>query len=227
MEKFGSKKIKYFFGIEGIIYISFLGLDITGQSIVLSGILKFVGICLCAAFVWSFKNAVNKWKQRLFKYLYVFLIISDIFLLFTEEYIIGIITFIIVQLFYFYYLLEGNKEKLIRHSIWRLIGFLSVLFFIYLLRVSMDIVLLAAAFYFIQFLCNVILAIQTCKRDRICFLIGLLLFFLCDINVGLYQSTSYCSNEWIEKVTMLTGIFMWVFYLPGQVLLAYSSISEK
>lgn len=227
MEKFGFNKIKIFFIIEGFIYICFLGLDITRQGYALSGILKFVGIFLCACLVFSEKNPVSIWKQKLFQWSYIFLVISDIFLLFTSYYALGLITFIAVQMIYFYYLLEGNRNKLIQQSIWRFFLFLGIAYLIYFLHIEIDITLLLAIFYFIQFMSNVLLSIKNCKKKYVCFLLGIILFFLCDINVGIYQAGLYVTNKWVESIAILSQVLMWVFYLPGQVLIAYSAISEK
>lgn len=227
MENFGSRKINFFFIIESLLYIIFLVLDITRQGHALSGILKFVSIFLCACFVWSERNPVSQWKHRLFKWSYVFLIISDVFLLFTSYYGAGLITFILVQLCYFYYLVEGKKNKLIQQSIYRFVLFLIIIYSFHFFFISVDHVLLLAAFYFIQFFSNVFLSILSFNKNRLCFSTGLLLFFLCDINVGLYQAGLYISNEKVQSITILSGVFMWFFYLPGQVLLAYSAVSEK
>ncbi len=66
-------------------------------------------------------------------------------------------------------------------------------------------------------------------KSAILLMIGLLLFFLCDINVALYNAASFAPGalpEGLLRVILamrpVTGILMWTFYLPGQVLISLS-----
>ena len=55
------------------------------------------------------------------------------------------------------------------------------------------------------------------------FLSGLFLFLLCDINVALYNLELVFKNiNW--PVLEYFGYFLWLFYLPSQMLLVLSSI---
>jgi len=56
------------------------------------------------------------------------------------------------------------------------------------------------------------------------FLLGMILFFLCDIQVGLYNLSLYLSNESkvLDVLVQISGIGMWACYLPGQVAISMS-----
>jgi hypothetical protein len=62
------------------------------------------------------------------------------------------------------------------------------------------------------------------KSDSI-FAAGLVLFLLCDINVGLFNLSGFVSvtGRVVEILYSLSSILMWTFYAPSQVLIAISS----
>ena len=93
-------KTKNFLIIQFLIYISFIVLDILKID---STYIKYAGIILCLIYA-----IYNKKKNRTIAM--CFTLIADFFLLIlNDHYEIGLISFIIVQLTYFYFL--GNINK--------------------------------------------------------------------------------------------------------------------
>lgn len=229
MERFGSRRTELFFILESFIYINFFILDITRQEILLSGIFKYVGIFFCAVYVWSAKEAVSSWKQRIFKWIYGFLLVADCFLLFTENYLPGLFAFLCVQGLYSYYLSGRERKKMICQVVICLIITAFVLFLLLFFGVEIDVVLKTAIFYFSCFsynLCKLLISYHH-NKEAVFLTIGFILYFLCDLNVGIYQASSYLDFEMLNHMTKISGLGMWLFYLPGQVFIAYSAASEK
>ncbi len=58
------------------------------------------------------------------------------------------------------------------------------------------------------------------EPNRQMILIGMTLFLLCDINVGLYNILGYMGK--VDVFYNISFVSMWLFYLPSQILLALS-----
>lgn len=63
-------------------------------------------------------------------------------------------------------------------------------------------------------------AVIAFRRSNIIFAIGLLLFFFCDICVGLSTIVQAGAYETIFRL-------IWVFYIPSQILIWYYALSKK
>ncbi|MBQ0036410.1 MAG: hypothetical protein KBT35_05790 [Firmicutes bacterium] len=188
---------KIFIIIEIIIFISFIVMDLNNID---SSYLKYLGIILCFIY-----NLIN--KNIIFLVASIFTIISDYFLLLTNNHIIiGLITFIIVQFTYMYYL---HTKKINNHYLLRAI--IYILIFIITLIIKTNIETLLALLYFSTLVINTICSYQ--NNNLFIYSLGLTLFIGCDINVGLHNIMS------VGTIYELATLFMWIFYLPSQVLI--------
>jgi hypothetical protein len=165
-----------------------------------------------------------------------FTVLSDLFLLVLDIQLLGILTFILVQIFYGLRISIVKKHDLVKEFTTRIIiQAVLTLFIAFILKqinVLINPLLVATIFYFIYILTNTILAIMAVatsakyKRPSMkLFTIGMVLFLLCDINVGLFNMASFITmpeNIYVV-VYSLSSILMWTFYAPSQVLLAYST----
>ena len=89
---------KLFISIESFIYVCFLVLDIISIN---SKYIKYLGIILC--FIYCLNNK-NKYRITAM----FFTVIADYFLLIKDDYyLVGVLSFIIVQALYYLYL--NNK----------------------------------------------------------------------------------------------------------------------
>ncbi|NLJ91134.1 MAG: hypothetical protein GX323_09575 [Clostridiales bacterium] len=103
-----SKEVFIFLAIESILYTIFMLIDITSLYVGMSNVIKYCSILICFLFVLlpyrtkqkepiSINNSLD---INLLRLAILFTLISDYFLLFTTNYVYGLITFIVVQSLY-------------------------------------------------------------------------------------------------------------------------------
>lgn len=223
--------------LQLFLYVSFMSLDIlNSEGYKLSNILKFSSIILCFLYVClTGKVRSNKRDTNILLLAMFFTVISDWFILIKDSYNLGLITFILVQSMYLVRIHLYNNLKSI------LIAFirnLLISIFVILIVIKVDIepevilILSLAIVYLVTFIFNIldttILYIKIRRKDVFLFLLGLILFILCDINVGLFNLTNYIQmNPFIyDKIYPFVFLGMWFFYLPSQVILSVSELTE-
>lgn len=218
-----NNKIKGFIIAEIILYIVFLTFDCA--SVDLSGAaayVKFASILLCVAMsILIFIE--NKTIEGLFIMLGLsFTLAADYYLIFTDRYIYGIISFIIVQVIYLNKLLWSKKLKY-------KIGFIVLIFMLWNIAMLLikgiyvlEPIAVLALLYIVTFLTNIAIAAVALYKKRTIenkiFLAALILFLMCDINVGLVNIDT-AQLSFSLSVSNVNYILIWFFYLPSQVLL--------
>lgn len=225
-----------FIAAELLLYLVFMAGDIFGYpGLDTVTLIKYCSILLCNVFALTY---ALKYRRRenyiLFSGLF-FTAVSDYFLLFTENFTFGMLTFCVVQilyLVYLYFLGEGRRgvagRLLVNILLWA-----AVLLILWVLQVPVDLLLVTAAFYFISILHNVITAAGNARhksdKRNLIFAIGMFLFLLCDINVGIYNMNGFIAvgSTAFQKVYHFSEIAMWMFYLPAQVCISLSGIFSK
>ena len=193
-------KTKSFVLFESIIYICFIIMDLFNID---STYIKYLGIVLCLIY-----SLFNKKKVQCFAMF--FTLIADFFLLVVNKYYeIGLISFIIVQLVYLYFL--GNYNKAYFNMFLLIRGFICV-FCVLTLNIIDQLTLLniLVIIYFSNLVLNMV---QSHLLPNKILAIGLSLFVCCDICVGLHN---------INVAYEVSTFLMWVFYLPSQVLIVLS-----
>lgn len=193
-------KNKWFFVSQFLIYITFIIFDLLKFD---STYIKYAGIILCLIYA-----IYNRKKNRAFAM--IFTLIADFFLLVLNNYYeIGLLSFIIVQLAYFYFL--GNIDRGYFNMFLLIRGFVIITgsLVLYILN-SFSLLNELVLIYFSNLLLN---ALQACLCKQKVFTIGLVLFVCCDVCVGLHN---------INAAYTLATFLMWVFYLPSQVLIVLS-----
>lgn len=204
--------------IETFLYVSFLTCDFI--NIEIAQILKYTAILLCL--VGSI--GVLIYKKHSFCSVFtcfamIFTCVSDYFLLLnhnTNYYLIGVVTFIFAQLFYFVII---NKKSNFRYFyLDLLIRVLLVLLIIIVgVIINTNVLTIIALVYFVQLFCNFLnslLLIKINKKNTI-LSIAFFLFILCDITVALNNL-----NLNSEVMSFAVYYLMWLFYLPSQVILS-------
>jgi hypothetical protein len=167
-----------------------------------------------------------------------FTLISDLFILILDYYFYGVVVFILVQQLYSFRLIllqyesRDSTKKILFYGrrVTIQVGLTAIVCFVLLLvGISLDRLLIASVFYFISILFNTIsafgLAINDCKkRSTLLYAVGMFLFLLCDINVGLFNLTGFIKmpKEIYSVIYSYSSILMWTFYAPSQVLIALS-----
>lgn len=231
-----------FISVQLVLYGTFLYLDLTDGSILISNLIKFSTVILCLLYVLFAKSEQGGTQLNLLRLALLFTVVSDLFILILDYYFYGVLTFIIAQQIYgirlSYFYLRKNGSAWLRDlsaSFFILAGFqvmTSAVLILLLtwLGVRTDRLLIASVFYFISILTNVVRSIITTVRYpgiagiRI-FTAGIILFLFCDINVGLFNLSGFLDvGEGLFKtVYAAASILMWAFYAPSQVLISLSS----
>ncbi len=95
--------------------------------------------------------------------------------------------------------------------------------------VGLEPLLVASVFYFISIVMNTIGAVRAAvllpgRRDLAMFAAGMVMFLLCDINVGLFNLSGFISLPMgiYSLIYGISSILMWTFYAPSQVLITLS-----
>lgn len=213
-----------YFVIEIILYLSFLIIDLFFNSSLnnISSLIKYSTIILNLLFLIILSIFNFKIEKIIVIFAFIFTSISDYFLLFKSDnnsFLIGLITFNIVQLIYFFrfHFLYFSLKKFLLSLILRIIFIVSIILIIYFLLPSFYSLLnILALIYFINLIFNFLdPLINDFKNSKNQFLaIGFFLFILCDINVGIINALFYNN---------IISFLMRFFYLPSQVFLFYSA----
>ena len=195
-----------FLTVETLLFLSFLFLDLrTGVD---TKWLKYASILLVALMSFQLNDKIVTSALCLTASADVFLLVLD------RWYVVGLLLFYVVQLLYSLHL--HSKKMLSMQTI--LLVFSGLLALLYRRMEPL------AVGYITVFLLNLFhaafFAMRAKGRQTFLFAFGLLLFFCCDLCVGYYN---------IGKGTLwdFSRIAMWGFYLPGQVLILLSAVTNE
>lgn len=229
-----NKITRLFIIIQVVLYLGFLHLDLIGGYYVVSSYIKYFIIILCLLYTFINYDRTRKCRSYCLILGLIFTIIADYYLLllgYNFEYGIG--AFIIVQQIYGS-MLDYSSRPLFGNVLKRFLLQLSITFIIalllYILDFKIELIVVLSIFYFISILMNTFRAIKVSikykdDRSNILFAIGMILFVLCDINVGLFNLSYYLdiSVAMATAIIRVSSLMMWLFYAPSQILIALSS----
>lgn len=234
-----TKLMKIFIGMELLIYVLFIYFDIFRPSLyVLSNYMKFLSIIICVFYViLSFPFRTKNLDRWLILLAILFTLTSDWFILIRDRYNYGLVTFILVQYLYLIRIHYHNKKVTVAFFMGKLLVNMAIasciITILLFLKVDVDSLVLLSLFYFTTFIMNVLYGIYQyhMRKDNsfLLFLVGLFLFLLCDINVGIFNITSYVtiSANWFMVIEKFSVVGMWMFYLPSQVLISLSCLTKE
>lgn len=234
-----------FLMIQSVLYVIFLTLDFAGGNILLSTNIKYMVILLC--FVYTLIQWDNRiWKRFCMRGAFFFTLVADYFLLLTDyNYFYGILSFIIVQQLYgvkldLQLVINRPAERkefiftLLRRLLMQFMAAVLICMLLSRYGIAMERIAFASIFYFICIVTNVIRAIhvtkqQPAERSNLIYAVGMVLFLLCDINVGFFNLSQFMTlSASVNKVLYaFSSILMWAFYAPSQVLIALSLRSYR
>lgn len=222
-----------FVALEAVIYIVYniiVGIKLYDTALTVT--IKFIGILLCFAVAVFFLYSCRNKDSVIVVIALLFTVISDLFILVLDDlfyakslyplqYEIGLMTFLVTH-FAYYYRLYADRLKKIWISLTVRLTLIAVSVGVMCGIFGFDFLLVEACVYIIILTANVVEAFIICRRSRknLIFALGLLLFLLCDIFVGLQNSAMIGLD--LRRYMDLISYSIWIFYLPGQVLLALS-----
>ncbi len=155
---------------------------------------------------------------------------ADLFLTVFNYYTLGVALFCVVQILYS---IRYEALKISETSSKFIIIFLSLMFvylIINLFIIKIDVLFAVVLFYGICLIISLGKAIKVYKNNlypypnKYMITYGMILFILCDINVALYNVTEVTGISWnlIDIVHNISGLSIWLFYVPSQLLLSLS-----
>ena len=156
----------------------------------------------------------------------VFTLVADTFLLLCKDADLnGVLTFIVVQMAYFVYLVVSEERSTLRHAniLTRLIISLILLMVVFaVLGDGADTLSIASVIYYGNLVTNTVFAFARGRKER-WFAWGLLLFCMCDLCIGFETLfSSYLGSNALDFFYSDTLNLPWVFYHPSQVLIGIS-----
>jgi len=224
----GADGLRLFLGAEAAIYAAILSLDLwfPGRAPGVTVGIKYAGICLCLAYALATKRRGGA-DGRLLLGAMLLTALADLFLLLREERMAGVLCFCLVQGVYFWRLRRLRRRGGGSSLYFR--GALAVLALVLLESLGWLVPLVAvAAVYFANLLCTCGETVFAWREGRASgrFALGMGLFLLCDICVGLQNAGSYAPVA-VPGLATLAGVGIWMFYLPAQVLLVTSGLKKR
>jgi len=161
-----------------------------------------------------------------------FTVIADIFLILwplDDFYLLGVLIFCCAQ---FFYMLETLRDAsgIIRaanlFSRLPLFFFFEFIFYGVMGGSSFGILEAITAFYYGNLVANVIFAFVKVRKSPL-FAIGLLLFALCDLMVGINNASNNLPALFTQILQPNVAFWVWLFYVPSQTLIALSLFWTK
>ena len=153
----------------------------------------------------------------------LFTLVADYFLVLNDKLLCGVLAFTVVQLAYFAYLWMVDKRTGVRraNAISRAaLSLVLVAVTFAVLGSNTDALAIASVIYYANLLVNVIFAFLLGNRDRM-FAIGLVLFAMCDLCIGLeVLFSSYLDSSALAFFYGARINLPWIFYQPSQALIA-------
>jgi len=217
----------YFLFSQFLLYCTFLYLDFNQiYDYHISSWIKLTSIFICCIYAFSQRKKSEQPALALLIYALFFTFLADIFLLFTTFHEIGVLFFCLVQILYRTYL-RKTKATLVRVTL-LLFGCLLSAFMLYLYMPDFRThtapsLFSLCLFYILMLISNI--AISHRNKEYRLFSWGLILLFLCDIQVGMFNILD--PNHALYHIV---AVGMWLFYLPSQILIVlyiHSNIQTK
>ena len=192
---------KCFVGLETALYLLFLALDAFSAG---GDGVKYLTIVVCLlAAVWSARHG----GSRLMAWAMAFTLAADTFLLLLDRwYGMDIVLFCVVQGLYL-----ARIRRACGRTLWALRAGLAAAW------VLLNALGMGTALNLLVNACQSL----TLRSERL-FAAGLWLFLLCDVCVGLRNQPSL-----LPGLAGAAQVGMWLFYLPGQVLLVLSGFPKR
>lgn len=226
-----------FLYIQLFFYTFYMFLDIMSRHrLLISDIFKYFGILLC--FIFTYYLYHKKQTSLKFFVCSVVVLFADYFLLFGGVYTIyGILLFCVIQGFYFTHIKSFHQL-----GIYIILTVMFSFSFTYTLFLCFHILhpyVFLGIQYILMLSINIVLSIIAYKHEKtqknLIFLIGMLFYFMCDINVGLINLPyieSLKNISWIQSIQnsplqTIANLSMWLYYLPAQILIVLSQKIPK
>jgi len=221
------------------LYIGFLYLDILtkdlGNTTTLN--IKYLIIIICLIISLTIgRDGHNKIDSTLVQIARFFTLIADYYLVILDNYKLGVFFFCIVQITYIirHSFMEDKKYRNFMFLCLTLIIAIFLLNKVILSSFEEKLIFLGLI-YGAVLISSVYAAIRTIKCSRypkksaLLIAIGMSLFFMCDLNVAIFNLAENMSISLFndENIRFYSGVLIWLFYAPSQLLLTLSGFNDS
>ena len=211
-----------------VLYVSFLYMDISDVKFSISpDLVKYASIVLC--FFISFFGGDDVLSKRdifLLRAGLLLTVIADLFLLVFQYFTLGVSVFSVVQIIYSIRYDAGSVYSILRNYLIIFLCIIASYLIVNFYIIKIEFLYAIALFYAFGLVINVVKAIKASKNglfpspNKYMIVLGMILFLLCDINVGLFNTIA-------QQFSNTSYVLIWFFYLPSQVLLSLSGWKIK
>lgn len=193
---------------------------------------QYLSVALACVFCFLF---IEKTSSYLFTQIaLLFTVGADFFLVFLNgsNRLAGMLFFAGTQIAYFLRIFFEETNLKVRkiHLILRIFAAIAILVATTIvLGEKTDALSLVSMFYYTNLILNIAFAFIHVKNDYL-FVIGLILFAVCDTFIGLSNIGPYITiseGSLIYKLLNLEIDIAWIFYVPSQALLSISLLTRK
>lgn len=149
-------------------------------------------------------------------------ICADYFMTYLNNYYeISLVFFILVQLSYFVIIKMISSQNHIKSSIIIYLSIVSLLVIFAHFTSLINLLNLLSILYYSLSIINIVNLVRIKEKNRYinCFLIGLILFLLCDTCIGL-RNIGITNAKFINIISVL----IWIFYASSQIILSNTLI---
>ncbi len=205
-------------------YLAFMWTD--WVSSVDTTAIKFVAIVGCL-FLALYNVSRFKTDGKILFFAMLFTVCSDLVTLVINDYFtLGVSLFIPAQLLYALRMRFWAEKPLYKPIIVRFTVILTTIISLAFAN-AFDGLTVVTGVYFSMLIFNAVESIFFAKSPKkIAFCIGLWLFVLCDVCVGLYNLPDLFEVTISPRFHYAVSVLMWGFYLPSQVLIVLSALKE-
>lgn len=207
---------------EAAIYVAFNAIAAAGGSDPVY--LKYSSILVCLAVAGSMCYFCGR-DGIVLTVALAFTAFSDYFILVRDDnYELGVCTFIITQFAYLYRLYADRPGKICVTLAVRVL-LAAVVMAILKMYATLDFLVAVVTIYIVMLFVNLVEAAYLGRYGykNTLFAIGLVLFFCCDVCVGLHNFDSVLGVELPQGLITFVSYAMWAFYLPSQVCIVCSA----
>jgi hypothetical protein len=195
-------------------------------------ITAFISVCLCLTFVLlSFRQSAD-WVLLTLGLCFTVAADTLLVLLSGREKLLAMCFFLVAQFMYFLRVLHVQadwKTRFANAITAVVLVAIAVGVTAGVLKGEADALAYISVTYYALLLTNMVFAFVSFKRLPL-FALGMLLFALCDLVIGLRFMCDYIhvpADSFIRKIAFTSFNLPWLFYLPSQILIALSVRSKK
>lgn len=255
-EEEDNRLTKVFLVLSALLLISFTALDILNVFSTISDSLKLSGIVLCFLYTVSllFLYGVDADRTALVLSMF-FAAVADVFLLFTKNYLAGVLFFCLVQGFHSIRIFSIHRStarmngrifsSYRSYKVWKAVLFqisfqlipaAAILVAAQFVEIPDAWLAAAALFYAVGFLQNLIRTFRISHDVRLLddmrplryYAFGMLLYFICDLLLAVtYLAPNVPFLHVLVEYIGYIRLFIWPFYLTGMVMVAVSGARRQ